>query len=63
MLPEAPSTIQLQRASEYQLFEFSERSPQHSQVAHDEYIRRQTLRIKPNEADLKLMCLKMLVGM
>lgn len=62
MLPEFPSTIQLQRASEYQLFEFSERSLQHSQIAHNEYTRRQTLRIKPIEADIKLMCLKMLVG-
>ena len=63
MLPERPASDALHFACEFQLYDFAQRSPQHAQFVNEEYIRRQNVQQKPLEADLKLVCLKMLVGM
>merc|ERR1712137_131792 len=62
MLPENPSMELIYNANDYVLFEFSERSQQHDQIVKQEYARRQGVRSRPEEADLKLLCLKMLVA-
>lgn len=62
MLPDMPTPQILQQSSEYQLYEFSQRSPQHARLVNEEYIRRQNTKCKPLVADLKLVCLKILVG-
>jgi hypothetical protein len=62
LLPDQPSLDLFQQAGQYQLQEYANRSPQHEDLVLREIERREAAGQSPSDADLKLFCLKILLG-
>lgn len=63
LLPEQITIDILRKANEFQLREYSERSHQHQYIVREELSRRKVAMIPPQVAELKLNCLKNILGL